>query len=158
MQTRVLGIDPGTARVGFGVVERSAKGAIHVASGCITTPAKTDPAERLATIFTQTQQLIKTYQPQLFGIEDLFYFKNQKTIIQVGQARGVLLLAAALAKVPIHSYTPLQIKQAVTGYGQADKNQVQKMVQKLLGLESIPQPDDAADGLAVAICCLHSCL
>ncbi|MBI2462925.1 MAG: crossover junction endodeoxyribonuclease RuvC [Candidatus Spechtbacteria bacterium] len=155
---RVLGIDPGTARVGFGVVEKSTRGAVHIASGCITTSAKTDPTERLATIFTQTQQLIETYKPQLFGIEDLFYFKNQKTIIQVGQARGVLLLAATLAKIPVCSYTPLQIKQAVTGYGQADKNQVQKMVQKLLGLESIPRPDDAADGLAIAICCLHSCL
>ncbi len=153
---RVLGVDPGIARVGYGVVEEYEGKLRCVEYGCITTEAHTEDSQRLEKIFLALQKLIETHHPNAVAYEDLFYFKNQKTIIQVAQARGVLLLAASLAKKRICHYTPLQVKQAVAGYGKAEKLQVQKMVQKLLGLSSIPAPDDAADGLALAICCVHS--
>lgn len=153
---RVLGIDPGTARVGYGIVEEYA-GKLHcVDYGCIATQAHTPDEQRLEKIFLELQKLIKTHHPDAVAYEDLFFFKNQKTIVQVAQARGVLLLAASLGKQRICHYTPLQVKQAVAGYGKAEKLQVQKMVQKLLRLPQIPKPDDAADALALAICCLFS--
>lgn len=153
---RVLGVDPGTARVGYGVVEENEGKLTCVEYGCITTQAHTEDSNRLEKIFLELQKLIDIYHPNAVAYEDLFFFKNQKTIVQVAQARGVLLLAASLGKKRICHYTPLQVKQAVAGYGKAEKLQVQKMVQTLLRLPSIPTPDDAADGLALAICCIHS--
>ena len=152
---KVLGIDPGVARLGYGVVEELNGKLICHEYGCITTPVGSEQADRLAHIFSAIEKLIVSHEPQALALEDLFYFKNQKTIVRVGEARGVVLLAGARAQLVICPYTPLQIKQAVTGYGQAEKLQVQKMVQRLLGLPSLPSPDDAADGLAVAICCVH---
>lgn len=153
--TKVLGIDPGVARLGYGVVEELNGKLICHDYGCITTRAGEAQAERLAHIFSAVENIIIRHKPQALALEELFYFKNQKTIIRVGEARGVVLAAAARAGLAIYPYTPLQIKQAVTGYGQAEKLQVQKMVQRLLALETMPASDDAADGLAVAICCLH---
>ncbi len=150
---RILGIDPGTAIVGWAVIDDAGGGRVaHVAHGCITTHKDRTDAERLVEIAQDLCDLIAQYRPQEVGIEQLFYFKNQKTIITVAQARGVALLAAQQHGLVIGEYTPLQIKQAVTGNGRADKRQVQEMVVRIYGLKSIPQPDDAADALAVAFC------
>lgn len=153
----VLGIDPGTATTGYGFVREAQDGALEsVAYGVITTPAKKPMPERLLTLFTKISQLIEEHQPQAAGIEQLFFGKNVTTGITVAQARGVLLLACAQGNLPIREYKPKEIKQSVAGYGSADKIQMQVMVQQLLELESIPRPDDAADGLAVAITYLNA--
>lgn len=143
----ILGIDPGTARLGWGVVSAETM----VAYGCLETKVGRPEEERLSLLFTRLTKIIKKFKPDCLALEQLFFFKNQKTVISVAQARGVVLLAAARQKLPIFSYTPLQIKIALTGYGRADKNQVQQMVKAILKLSSIPRPDDAADALAVAI-------
>lgn len=152
----ILGLDPGTARTGFGVLEIQKSKLKIIAYGCIETSLKFSTADRLEKIHRQLTKLIKKYQPQQAAVEDIFFFKNLKTAIKVSQARGVLLCAVAQMKIPVAEYTPLQVKQAVSGYGRADKQQVQKMVQIILNLKEIPKPDDAADALAVAICCAHS--
>lgn len=152
----ILGLDPGTARTGFGVLEIQKSKLKIIAYGCIETSPKLSTADRLEKIHRQLTKLIKKYQPQQAAVEDIFFFKNLKTVIKVSQARGVLLCAVAQMKIPVAEYTPLQVKQAVSGYGRADKQQVQKMVQVILNLKEIPKPDDAADALAVAICCAHS--
>lgn len=152
----ILGLDPGTATTGYGIIENR-KGRLKVKSyGCIKTRPDLSTAERLKITHQQLRQLIKKYKPDKIAVEDIFFFKNLKTAIKVSQARGVILLAAAQMKIPCFEYTPLQIKQTVTSYGRADKNQIQQMVKALLRLKKIPQPDDAADALAVAICCAHS--
>ncbi len=120
--------------------------------GCILTPAKTPLPERLDKIFEELTQIIKLNKPDQVAVEELFFAANSKTAIAVGQARGVILLAAQKAKVPIFEYTPLQVKMALTGYGRADKRQLQEMVKTLLSLSEIPKPDDAADALAIAMC------
>lgn len=153
---RILGIDPGFAIVGYGVVDFSNNKFTAVDYGTLTTSNKTDFAERLELVYSGLVDIIKSYQPDFLSIEELFFNTNVKTAITVGHARGVLLLAAQRSRLPIYEYTPLQIKQSVTGYGRADKNQVQQMVKTLLGLQEIPRPDDAADALAVAICHAHS--
>jgi len=152
----ILGIDPGTARIGAGLIEYKDKKASVVCYDCLETSAKNSTAERLRDLHKQLTKFIKKHQPAVVAVEDLFFFKNVKTIIKVSQARGVILLAVAQAKLPVYEYTPLQIKQALTGYGRAEKKQIQQMVKVILNLKEIPKPDDAADALAIAICCAHS--
>ena len=152
----ILGIDPGTATTGYGVI-RSEKGKIQaVGYGCILTKSSGGLENRLVTIFDELTEIIKKFKPEMIAVEELFFASNAKTAISVGHARGVILLACSKAKIPVYEYTPLQIKQAVCGYGRADKQQIQKMVKALLNLEKIPKPDDAADGLAIAICHTNS--
>jgi crossover junction endodeoxyribonuclease RuvC len=154
----ILGIDPGTAIVGFGLIEKEAKNQKLklIEYGCIKTSAKFSTAERLEVIHKELSSLLKKYKPDIVAVEDIFFFKNLKTAIKVSQARGVILFTIAEKKIAVAEFTPLQIKQAVACYGRAEKSQVQKMVKTLLGLNEIPKPDDAADALAVAICCAHS--
>jgi len=152
----VLGIDPGTAITGYGLVRGEDDGLTLVGYGAITTSADWPLPERLQRIYRELTAVIEDRQPTAVAVEELFFSKNVRTALSVGQARGVALLAAANAGLPIHEYTPLQVKQAITGYGRATKDQVQQMVKMLLGLDSVPQPDDAADAIAVAICHIHS--
>lgn len=151
----ILGIDPGTAATGYGLVKKQSE-LKAIDYGCIKTSPNFSTAERLKQTHQQITKLIKKYKPNIVAVEDIFFFKNLKTAIKVSQARGVALLTASQMKIPVAEYTPLQIKQAVTSYGRADKTQVQKMVKILLGLKEIPRPDDAADALAVAICCANT--
>ena len=144
---KILGVDPGTARLGWGVTS----GETMISCGCLETKAGLAEEARLKTLFENLNRLIKKYQPEAVAIEKLFFFKNQTTVISVAQSRGVVLLAAAQNHLPVFSYTPLQIKQAVAGYGRAEKNQVQQMIKSILKLKSLPKPDDAADALAVAL-------
>jgi len=152
----VLGIDPGTATTGYGLVRYYQGQEQLVDYGIIKTAASEPMYTRLHKLYRQLQELLATYEPDIMSVEQLFYQKNSKTIITVAQGRGVALLAAADKGIKIAEYTPLQVKQAVVGYGRADKKQVQLMVQRLLGLEFVPKPDDASDALAVAICHIHS--
>jgi len=154
----ILGIDPGTARMGWGLINYNDSNHNYtlVDYGVLETDSSLEDHLRLKDLYTALDILIKKHNPQVVAVEDIFYFKNQKTLITVAQARGVVLLLAAKGGKVCHSFTPLQIKQAVTGYGQADKKQVQTMVKTLLKLKEEPKPDDAADALAVAICCAHS--
>lgn len=153
----VLGIDPGTATTGFGLVREARDGSLEcVDFGVIQTPAGQAMPDRLLDLFQQLRQLILLHHPESGAVEKLFFEKNVRTAISVGQARGVALLAFAEAGLPLGEYTPLEVKQAVVGYGGADKNQVQQMVRALLDLPDIPRPDDAADALAIAICHLHT--
>ncbi|MFQ5422264.1 MAG: crossover junction endodeoxyribonuclease RuvC [Anaerolineae bacterium] len=148
---RILGLDPGTATTGYGVIDVVDGELTAVTYGVITTAAKLPPPTRLQIIFEELNQLIAEYQPDAAAVEEVFFGRNITTAISVGQARGVLLLALANANLPIAEYSPPRIKDAVTGYGKANKAQVQLMVRNLLDLEETPRPDDAADGLAVAI-------
>lgn len=152
----VLGIDPGTAITGYGLVRETVDQLQAVAYGAITTPSDWALPQRLQKIYGDLTALIREYSPTEGAVELLFFSRNVKTALAVGQARGVVLLAMADGGLPVHEYTPLQVKQAVVGYGRAEKAQVQELVKLLLGLEAVPQPDDAADALAVAICHLHS--
>lgn len=147
----ILGIDPGYAIIGYGIIDSSKNNAL-IDYGVITTPKEDSMAIRLKSIEEGLVFLINKYKPDVVAIEELFYFKNQKTVIPVAQARGVILLTCQKLVGNIYEYTPLQIKQALTGIGRAEKNQVQFMVKSILGLKSIPKPDDAADALAVALC------
>ncbi len=152
-----IGIDPGTAITGYGVVQRSANGDLRALDwGVILTPAEMPGAERLQVIFQSLNELLSRHQPQTAAVESLFFQRNVRTAMSVGQARGVVLLALQLAGVPTSDYNPNQIKQAVSGYGGADKGQIQSMVSALLALPDLPKPDDAADALAVAICHLNT--
>ena len=148
---RILGIDPGTATTGFGVINVEKGKLQFVGAGVITTPADQPMVKRLDTIYQEIKQLIKEYQPDFMSVELLYFASNVTTAFSVGQARGVVMLAAGQADLEIREFTPLQVKQAVTGYGRAKKPQVQEMVKVLLKLPAIPKPDDAADGLAIAI-------
>jgi crossover junction endodeoxyribonuclease RuvC len=149
---RVLGIDPGTAIVGWGVVEGEGQDLRLMEYGVLRTPAHMPLPERVLIIYDGIRELLNTYQPHGVGIEQLFFAKNVTTALPVAHARGVMLLAVQQMGIPLREFTPLEIKQAVTGYGKADKSQVQQMVRLLLGLETIPRPDDAADAVAVALC------
>lgn len=152
-----LGIDPGTAITGYGFVEENERGELHsVAYGVIETPAQLPMAERLHLLHQKLSELLLLYRPESGAVEKLFFRRNVTTAISVGQARGVILLAMAQHGVEAMEYTPMQIKQAVTGWGGAEKGQIQEMVRVLLNLPEIPKPDDAADALAVAICHLYS--
>ena len=153
----ILGIDPGTATTGYGVIDYTKKKLTCLDYGVIQTPAKTDMGERLKQLNFDLDQIIKEYKPAMAAVESLFFFKNLKTAMPVSQARGVILFTLAKKNVPAIDFTPQQAKTSVTGYGKATKNQVQKMVKSILNLEEIPKPDDAADALAIAICCADKC-
>jgi crossover junction endodeoxyribonuclease RuvC len=153
---RVLGIDPGTAITGYAVVDENQKGDLNLVTlGVIKTPAHTPLPKRLQMIYDGLLGIIELHQPEASSVEQLFFSRNVRTAMSVGHARGVTLLALANAGIPISEYTPMQIKQAVTGYGSAQKQQIQEMVRMLLHLPSVPKPDDAADAAAVAICYLQ---
>lgn len=152
---RVLGIDPGYAIVGWGVVEYTGNRFAPAGFGAVTTEAGWPFEQRLLTVYEGIRQVLADYRPEALSIEQLFYQHNQTTVIGVAEARGVILLAAAEAGVPVFEYTPMQVKQAVTGYGKAVKKQVQEMVRVLLHLEKTPKPDDTADALAMAIAHCH---
>ena len=152
----IIGIDPGYAIVGIGVVEYAGNKFRTLEYNAITTPAGMNTVDRLKKIYDEMTIYIEKYKPDSIAVEELFFNSNQKTAINVAQARGVILVAAANHGVPISEYTPLQVKQSVTGYGRAEKSQIQQMVKMILGLNAIPRPDDAADALALAICHAHS--
>lgn len=152
----IVGIDPGYAIVGVGIVKYNKNKLSMVEYGAITTQAHTKTTQRLQIIYEKINEVFEEYKPDAVAIEELFFNNNAKTAIAVAQARGVLLTASANKGIPVYEYTPLQIKQAVTGYGRADKQQMQQMVKMLLNLNVIPKPDDAADALAVGICHAHS--
>lgn len=153
---RTLGIDPGTATTGFGVVDEIDKKLSLVDFGCIKTPAGMPMPDRLNIISTKLKEIIENYRPENVSVEQLFFCTNAKTAIKVGEARGVILLTASQAGLKISEYTPLQVKMAITGYGKADKKQIQYMVKNILGCKEIPKPDDAADAIAIAICHINS--
>ncbi len=153
----VMGIDPGTATTGYGFVEETEAGDLVVVEyGIIQTPPKISAEKRLLMLYHELKRLILLHPPSSGAVEKLFFQRNVTTAIAVGQGRGVVLLAMAEAGIDVAEYTPLEVKQAVVGYGVAEKNQVQHMVKALLNLDEIPKPDDAADALAVAICHIHS--
>lgn len=150
---RILGIDPGTGILGFGVIEIDDKNhAKLVDAGVIRTPVKQPDSERLFTIYAELDELIKELKPSIMSVEKLFFAQNVTTAMSVSQARGVVLLLGKQHQLELAEYTPLQIKQAVTGYGKADKKQVQEMVRTILGLAEVPKPDDCADAIAAALC------
>jgi len=157
MKTKtILGIDPGLADTGYGIIEQQGQNIKMITCGSIKTSAKDEFIDRLNQIHKELTKIIKKYKPNCAGVEELFFCKNVKTALLVGQARGVCLMTIAEHKLPISEYTPLQIKQALTGYGKADKNQVGQMVKIMLNLKSVPKPDDASDALAVAITYINS--
>ena len=152
----ILGVDPGYAIVGYGVVNYTGSKFTVLEYGSITTEAGSDFSKRLLKIHLGLKEIIEKYKPAAVAVEDLFFNKNTKTAIKVAQGRGVIMLSGSISNIEVFEYTPLQVKQAVCGYGRADKNQVQQMVKLILNLEKIPKPDDTADALAVAICHAHS--
>lgn len=150
----ILGIDPGLATIGWGLVKKISNRKIeHLSHGIITTCPTLSDGERLIEINKELNKLIKKFQPEHMAVENVYFFKNLKTAMPVSQAKGVILLTAAKKKIPVFEVTPLQIKMAIAGYGRADKKQVQKMIKILLELEDLPKPNDAADALGAAICC-----
>lgn len=153
---RILGIDPGTAIVGYSILEYENKKMKLIDYGCIYTEKDLPMEERLLQIFNGMEDIIKKYSPEHMAIEELFYFKNNKTVISVGEARGVILLAGKKNGLLIKGYTPLQVKIGITGYGKAEKKQVQLMVKTILGMKEIPKPDDAADAIAIAVTHVNS--
>lgn len=153
---RILGIDPGYAIVGYGVIDYKDNKFKTVEYGAITTDAGDDMNLRLKSIYDDLNTVIERTAPEFLAIEELFFNSNQKTAINVAQARGVLILSAINHGLRVFEYTPLQVKQAVVGYGRAEKNQVQQLIKIMLGLEKVPKPDDTADALALAVCHAHS--
>lgn len=150
---RILGIDPGTGILGFGVIDVNPNGQMTmVDAGVIRTPPHQADSDRLLTIYTELTEIIKDTRPQLLSVEKLFFAQNVTTAMSVSQARGVVLLCGRMADLELYEYTPMQIKQALTGYGKADKKQMQEMVRVVLSLPEIPKPDDCADALAAAVC------
>ncbi len=152
----ILGIDPGYAIVGYGVIEYAGNHFRVLSYGAVTTQAGSDFCLRLNDIYDGVTALIEKWKPDRISIEKLFFNTNNKTAINVAEARGCTVLACVKAGIPVHEYTPLQVKQSITGYGRAEKHQVMEMTRMFLNLEKIPKPDDAADALAVAVCCAHS--
>ncbi|NLW62699.1 MAG: crossover junction endodeoxyribonuclease RuvC [Syntrophomonadaceae bacterium] len=152
----VLGIDPGTALIGFGLVAKAGARLTAVEHGVIRTPAGLGTALRLVQVHEQVKELLERYQPDAVAVEEIFFHRNAKTFSAVSQARGALILTVAQYGIQVFEYTPLQVKQAVVGYGRAEKEQVQKMVKAILKMDEIARPDDAADALAIAICHIHS--
>lgn len=150
---RILGIDPGTGILGFGVIDVQKGKSRLVDAGVIRTPVKQADSERLFTIYQELTDIITELRPTVMSVEKLFFVRNITTAMSVSQARGVVLLCGKQQGLELHEFTPLQIKQAVTGYGKADKKQVQEMVRTLLGLQEVPKPDDCADALAAALTC-----
>lgn len=148
----ILGIDPGTATTGFGVVRKTKKKLKVIDYGCIVTSRGLSDGERLKKLSNELNKLIKKYQPKVLAVESVYFFKNLKTAMPVSQAKGVILLTAAKKKIPVYEITPLQMKMAITGYGKAEKKQVQEMVKVLLNMDKAPKIDDAADALGIALC------
>jgi crossover junction endodeoxyribonuclease RuvC len=148
----VIGIDPGLATVGFGVIRMENGNITPISYGCIRTTTNKQTAERLLEIFGETRSLFEKYVPEVIAVEKLFFSRNVTNALSVSEARGVIFLAAQQMNIPIIEYTPNQVKQAITGSGRADKKQMQEMIKRLLGLDEIPKPDDAADGLSIALC------
>ena len=153
---KIVGVDPGYAIVGVGVLEYRSSRFTTLDYGAITTPAGMEFPKRLRVIFEDFSQLLDIYKPDAIAVERLYFTTNQKTAIDVAQARGVILLAASLRDIPCYEYTPLQVKQAVVGYGKAVKKQVMEMTTKILNLKQVPKPDDVADALAIAVCHAHT--
>jgi len=147
-----MGIDPGIAIVGYGIINIKGNKYKVIDSGALTTSPELSMPKRLLFIYKSLTELLELYKPEAYAVEELFFNKNVKTALIIGHARGVILLAASNMDIPVYEYTPLQVKQAIVGYGRADKNQMQQMVKILLNLKEIPKPDDVADALAVAIC------
>lgn len=152
---KILGIDPGTAIIGYGLIDVQGQRYSALDYGCITTPAHTPMEQRLKLLYKGINQLLEQSHPDAVAVEELFFNRNITTAISVGQARGVILLAIAEHNIEFAEYTPLEVKQAIVGYGRAEKRQIQYMVTSFLKLKSIPKPDDAADALAIAICHAH---
>lgn len=150
---KILGLDPGLAHTGYALIEADKTKIKAVVYGCIETSPKARKEERILTIWQELSKIIKKYRPDKMAAEQLFFAKNARSALVVGQALGLIYLCAAEEKIPFYEYTPLQVKQALTGYGRADKEQVQKMLKNILKLKKIPQPSHAADALAVAFCC-----
>lgn len=148
----IMGLDPGTAITGYGLIKYDGSRFSMIDCGCIRTSPESPLSERLQIIYRELTDVIRQYKPEQFAIEELFFNKNARTALAVGHARGVAMLAASSAGLPVFEYTPLQVKQAVTGFGRAAKTQVQFMVKTILALPEAPEPDDVADALAVAIC------
>lgn len=151
----VIGIDPGLATVGFGVLRKDKDIITPLSYGCIRTSAEKQTPERLLEIYKEINLLFEKYNPDAIAVEKLFFTKNVTNALSVSEARGVIFLAAQQKHIPVVEYTPAQIKQAITGSGRADKRQMQEMIKRLLKLNELPQPDDAADGLSIALCHLH---
>ncbi|MGI5901305.1 MAG: crossover junction endodeoxyribonuclease RuvC [Desulfitobacteriia bacterium] len=152
----ILGIDPGTAIMGYGLIEKKGHNLYPITYSCWRTPAQYPMTQRLKILYDSLEKLLLKYSPDVVALEELFFNRNVSTALSVGQARGIVLLAAAKKNIQVYEYTPLQVKQAVVGYGKADKQQVQYMVKALLSLKENPKPDDTADALAIAICHAHS--
>lgn len=152
----ILGVDPGTATTGFGIVKKTKKELFCLGYGAIITSPDFSDAERLRQLFNELNLVIRHYEPDILAVEQLYFFKNSKTAMTVAQAKGVILLAGIKKKLPIFEFTPLQVKTVITGYGRADKSQIQRMIKVLLNLDELPRPDDAADALGVAICYARS--
>jgi crossover junction endodeoxyribonuclease RuvC len=148
----VIGIDPGLATVGFGVIRNEKSVITPVSYGCIKTSAEKQTPQRLMEIYTEVIALFEKYSPEAVAVERLFFNENVTNAMSVSEARGVIVLAAQQKHIPVFEYTPLQVKQAITGSGRADKKQMQEMIKRLLNLKEIPKPDDAADGLSIALC------
>lgn len=148
-----IGIDPGIARLGFGVIARTSDGGLKTIDyGCLTSRGAQPIDQRLLSLYRQLLRVLKKHSPDYMAVEQIYFAKNTKTALTIGHARGIILLVAALHNITVREFTPLQIKQALTGYGRADKHQVQQMVKTILNLKKIPQPDDTADALATALC------
>jgi len=149
---KILGIDPGTATTGFGLINKEGPKLTKIDCGVISTSKDLDMSKRLSILFNDLQEIVQTHKPDVMSVEKLFFTNNITTAMTVSQARGIVLLVASQNNIPIYEYTPLQVKMSATGYGKATKKQVQEMVKKILKLNVIPKPDDAADALAIAIC------
>ncbi|OGZ27339.1 MAG: crossover junction endodeoxyribonuclease RuvC [Candidatus Nealsonbacteria bacterium RIFOXYB1_FULL_40_15] len=154
----ILGIDPGTATVGYGLIKKTGRDVAAIDYGCIETSSTLSPGERLKIIHESISKIIEKHSPKLMAVENVYFFKNLKTAMPVSQAKGVILFTAANASIPVFEFTPLQMKMAITGYGKAEKKQVQKMIKIMLGLEEKPlkkdrRKDDATDALGIALCC-----
>jgi len=154
---RVIGIDPGTAIVGYGIVDFENNESNLVTSGSIQTSKNASDSERLAEISDDLNVIIEKYSPDIASVEKIFFFKNQKTVISVAQSRGVILSVLAKKSIPVFEYTPMQIKLSVTGYGKASKNDVAEMVKKMINYENFPKLDDTADAIAMAVCHIRTC-
>lgn len=152
----ILGIDPGTHRAGYGLIKKEDDGLSLLTYGCVEIKARSDHNDGLVTLHHSFIKVIKKWRPDILAVEKLFFFKNAKTVTQVSEARGVIILAGLEQGLEVKEFTPLQIKQAVSAYGRANKGAIQKMVRLILSLDKDPQPDDAADALAAAICCAHT--
>jgi crossover junction endodeoxyribonuclease RuvC len=152
---KILGIDPGVATIGYGVVKKQGRTLESIDYGCIITSSEDDFHKRLNSIYKEVRYLVRKHEPDAVACEEIFFYKNTKTALNVGHARGVILLALSKLGAEIFEYTPLHVKQVITGYGRAEKKEIQEKVKEILSLDEIPKPDDAADALAIALC--HLC-